>query len=417
MKNKNKDILNISNEERSYNGAENIKPILEYLENPQNKLKIIHIAGTNGKGSTANFINNILIENNYTVGMFSSPAVYAPNDRFKINNININDTDLYSYYEKVNNISKKLNIKLHEFEKATIISFLYFYDKKCDFAIIEVGIGGTIDATNVMTSTVVSLICKIGKDHTDMLGNTIQEITEQKAGIIKENGTVILYKQEEDVMNILIKKAKDKNNTIIIPDFNIIKILKHDKNNLKITYKDFIINLKMINEVQIYNAVMAIETVTYLNKIGYKIEEEKVLKGLENSKMEGRFQKVNDNPVVIIDGAHNIDSVKALNKTLKEVYPNENFVFIVGFYDDKEYAKLIEIMAPLGYAFISCMPESERAVESSDIYNLVGLFCDKVHNGKTLENSLDIAINNYMDKKIIIYGSLSLIRNVIEYFK
>ncbi|MDL2310734.1 hypothetical protein LJC13_02000 [Peptostreptococcaceae bacterium OttesenSCG-928-C18] len=414
---KDKKILNISEDVRSYNGAKNIKPILKYLDNPQDKIKVIHIAGTNGKGSTACFINNILIKNKYKTGMFSSPAVSIPNDRFKINNVNISDEDLYNYYKKVEDISKKLNITLHEFEKATIISFLYFYDKKCDFAVIEVGIGGRIDATNIVRKPVVSVICKIGKDHMDMLGNSVESITNEKAGIIKENGTTVIYNQEENIMKILLEKAKDLNNNVIVPKFKDIEIKNYNSNEIKFKYKNYNVKLKMINKVQIYNSIMAIEVAEHLKNIGYKIEDEKILEGLEISKMEGRFQKINDDPVVIIDGAHNVESVKALNNTLKEVYPNEKFVFVLGFYDDKEYMKLIDIMAPLGYAFITCKPESDRGVESLDIYNLVGLFCDKVHNGKTLKNSLDIAIKNYNDKKIIIYGSLSLIKDSIEYFK
>ncbi|QQK07907.1 bifunctional folylpolyglutamate synthase/dihydrofolate synthase [Miniphocaeibacter halophilus] len=409
-------LLNIAKDIKTFNGKENVKPILEYFGNPQDKLKVIHVAGTNGKGSVSAFINNILIENKYNIGLFTSPAIFEPNDRIKINNENISDYDLLAYYNKVIRVSEKLNIKLHEFDIATIIAYLYFYNKNCDLAIIEVGIGGRIDSTNIVKKPLISVICKIGRDHLEILGNNIEEIAREKAGIIKKDSAVAIYNQEENILNIVENIGKDCNNEIIIPDFNEIKNLNINLNKILFFYKDYEIEIQMTNIVQVYNAVLALEVVLYLGRIGYSISKNNILRGILKTRVMGRFQILNENPMVILDGAHNVESVKALNKTLKEDFPNEKFVFITSFFKDKEYMKLVEIMAPLAYAFIACETDDKRTVESLELTNFLGMFCDRVHNGKTIKNSLDIAMNNFSDKKIIIYGSLSLIKDSVDYF-
>ncbi|HHX68518.1 MAG: Mur ligase family protein [Miniphocaeibacter sp.] len=410
-------LLNVAKDIKTFNGKENVKPILEFFGNPQDKLKVIHVAGTNGKGSVSAFINNILIENNYKVGLFSSPAILKPNDRIKVNNENIGDVDLILYYNKITAIAEKLNIKLHEFDIATIIAYLYFYNKKCDLAIIEVGIGGRIDSTNIVKKPLISVICKIGMDHLDILGDSIEDIAREKAGIIKENSTVAIYEQEKNILSIIENIGKDLKNKIIIPDFNKVENLNIKLNNISFTYKNLKIEIQMTNIVQVYNAVLALEVVLYLRKIGYSISENNILRGIFKTKVMGRFQILNENPIVILDGAHNVESVKALNKTIKEDFPNEKFVFITSFFKDKEYMKLVEIMAPLAYAFIACQTDDSRSIGSLELTNFLGMFSDKVHNGRTVKNSLDIALNNYSDKKIIIYGSLSLIKDSIDYFK
>ena len=417
MKNKDeKDILNISKDIKTFNGRENVRPILEYFNNPQDKLKTIHIAGTNGKGSVSNFINNILMENGYKVGLFTSPAIYEANDRLKINNENIKDNDLLNYYEEITSVAEKLNIRLHEFDIATIMAFLYFHRNSCDFAIIEVGIGGEIDSTNIINKPILSIICKIGIDHINIFGNNIEDIARQKAGIIKEDSSTIIYEQSKIIMDIVEEKALKKNNNIIIPDFNHVKIEEISLDSINYIYKNVKIEIKMTNTVQVYNSILAYEAAIYLKEIGYKLEDKNILKGLVKTKMVGRFQKINENPLVILDGAHNVESVKALNETLKSDFPNEKFVFITGFFEDKEYMKLVEIVAPLAYGFIACELEDDRSVNGFELANFIGLFSDRVEFGGNVKDCLKIALRDYSDRKIVIFGSLSLIKDSVDYF-
>lgn len=410
-------VLNIGKDIKNYTGIDNVKPILEYFNNPQDKLKIIHVAGTNGKGSICNFINNILIENNYKVGLFSSPTIFKPNERFKINNIDISDFDLKKYYNRIENVAKDLNIELHEFDKATVLAFLYFYDLKCDFGVIEVGIGGRIDSTNIIKSPLISVIGNIGMDHLNILGDNIEDITKEKAGIIKENSLAILYNQDKKIMDILVEKSKEVKSSYIVVEFDNINILERSLERIIYKYEDKVVELKMINEIQVNNSAIALEVALQLEKMGYRLNNDNIMRGILNTKMLGRFQKLNDDPLVILDGAHNVDSVKALSKTLREEFKNEDFVFIMGFYKDKEYLKLVDIVAPLAYAFLPCQLDDERFVSSEELTNIVGMFCDRTYNGRTVENSLDIALKHFKDKKIIIFGSLSLIESSINYFK
>lgn len=417
MKNKEKkDILNISKDIKTFNGKENVRPVLEYFDNPQDKLKTIHIAGTNGKGSVSNFINNILIENGFKVGLFTSPAIYEVNDRLKINNENIKNDELINDYEEIIRASEKLNIELHEFDIATIMAFLYFYRNNCDFAVIEVGIGGKIDSTNIIKKPILSIICKIGIDHINIFGNNIEDIAREKAGIIKEDSSTIIYEQSEKIMNIVKEKALKKNNNIIIPDFNSIEIESISLNSIIYIYKKNRIEIKMTSKVQVYNSILAYEAAIYLKEIGYKLEDKNILKGLINTKMAGRFQKINENPLVILDGAHNVESVKALNDTLKTDFPNEKFVFVTGFFEDKEYMKLVEIVAPLAYAFIACELDDDRSVKGFELANFIGLFSDRVEFGGNVKDCLRIALREYSDRKIVVFGSLSLIKDSLDYF-
>ena len=410
-------ILDIAKDIKSFDGKENVRKVLEYFNNPQDKIKTIHVAGTNGKGSICNYINNILIENNYKVGLFTSPHIFENTDRFKINNINISENEMNCYYEEIVNIAKKLEVNIHQFDIATIVAFRYFNDNNCDFAIIEVGLGGRIDSTNIIKKPLVSVIGKIGRDHTDILGNNIEEIAFEKAGIIKKNSPVIVYNQEKEILDIILSKAKEEKSEYIIPDFNNISIEEMNIEYISFNYLDENYIIHMTNIVQVYNAVISLEIAFLLSRMGFKLNIEKIKKGISKTKIAGRFQKVHDNPLIILDGAHNVESVKELNKTLKKYYPNEKFVFVVSFFKDKEYVKLIEIIAPLAYAFITCETDSTRSVKSEELISVLGIFCDKVHNVKSIENALDIAIKNYKENKIIVFGSLSLIKNTIQYFK
>ena len=410
-------ILDIAKDIKSFDGKENVRKVLEYFNNPQDKIKTIHVAGTNGKGSICNYINNILIENNYKVGLFTSPHIFENTDRFKINNINISENEMNCYYEEIVNIAKKLEVNIHQFDIATIVAFRYFNDNNCDFAIIEVGLGGRIDSTNIIKKPLVSVIGKIGRDHTDILGNNIEEIAFEKAGIIKKNSPVIVYNQEKEILDIILSKAKEEKSEYIIPDFNNISIEEMNIEYISFNYLDENYIIHMTNIVQVYNAVISLEIAFLLSRMGFKLNIEKIKKGISKTKIAGRFQKVHDNPLIILDGAHNVESVKELNKTLKKYYPNEKFVFVVSFFKDKEYVKLIEIIAPLAYAFITCETDSTRSVKSEELISVLGIFCDKVHNVKSIENALDIAIKNYKENKIIVFGSLSLIKNSIQYFK
>lgn len=413
---KNKDILDISNDKKAYNGAKNIEKVLELLGNPQDKLNIIHVAGTNGKGSVCNFISNALEENGYRVGLYTSPAIFSNSDRFQINHKNINEERLLNYYDDVKSLAKENNITVHEFDIATIIAFLYFYEEECDFAVIEVGIGGRVDSTNVIKKSVASVILKIGMDHMELLGNSLEEIAYEKAGIIKESGVVVYYPQEMEVNKVIEKEASIKNAKLIVPDFENIKNYEISKDYHKFNYGGYKFNLNLHSEVQRFNAVVAFEVIKEL-KISFNISLERAIKGINKTSVPGRYEIVNRDPMVIVDGSHNPQAVKSLRQTLLKDYPGSEFIFVIGFYKDKDYRKLLEINSDIAYAVVCCDSGNERSLPSEKLCNVAREFSNRVYDMKNVEKALDFAIKEFSDKIIVVYGSFSLVSKGVKYFK
>lgn len=413
---KNKDILDISNDKKAYNGAKNIEKVLELLGNPQDKLNIIHVAGTNGKGSVCNFISNALEENGYKVGLYTSPAIFSNSDRFQINHKNIDEERLLNYYDYVKNLAKENNITVHEFDIATIIAFLYFYEEECDFAVIEVGIGGRVDSTNVIKKSVASVILKIGMDHMELLGNSLEEIAYEKAGIIKESGVVVYYPQEMEVNKVIEKEALLKNAKLIVPNFENIKNYEISQDYHKFNYDGYEFNLNLHSEVQRFNAVVAFEVLKEL-KISFNISLERAIKGINKTTVPGRYEIVNKDPIVIIDGSHNPQAVKSLRDTLLKDFPDSEFVFVVGFYKDKDYRKLLDINSDIAYAVVCCDSGSERSLPSEKLCDVAREFSDRVYDMKTVERALDFAKIKFSDKIIVVYGSFSLVSKGVKYFK
>lgn len=411
-----RDILDVSNDKKKYNGSNNIKYILNELGNPQENLKIIHVAGTNGKGSTCNFIANALEENGYKVGLFTSPAIFDKTDRFQINHKNIDEDLLVKYYEDIRKLEKKLGLSLHEFDMATVIAFLYFYDNKCDFVLLEVGIGGRVDSTNVIKKSLISVILKIGFDHMDILGNTLGEIAFEKAGIIKENSTLVYYPQEEEVNEVIEKVAFSKNAKVIKPDFKDIEDFSISFNSLKFNYLGNAFDLKLHSEIQRFNSVIAFEVIRELKNNGYDINIDKAIKGIDDTVIQGRHQLLNESPIVIVDGSHNSQAVQSLVDTLERDFPKEKFVFIVGFYKDKDYNELLKITSGISLAYITCDTGSQRSLSSEEAFKEALKYSNNVYDMKTLKKAIDFGLREFSEEKLIIFGSFSLVEKAIKYF-
>lgn len=413
---KDKNILDISNDKKAYNGAKNIEKVLKLLGNPQDKLNIIHVAGTNGKGSVCNFISNALEENGYRVGLYTSPAIFSNSDRFQINHANIDEERLLKYYEDIKSIAKKNNLTIHEFDIATIIAFSYFYEEKCDFAVIEVGIGGRVDSTNVIKKSLISVILKIGMDHMELLGNTIEEISFEKAGIIKESGTVVYYPQEESVNRVIEQEALKKGAKIIKPDFKNIKDNEISFDSYRFNYDGYGFDLKLHSEVQRFNAVVSFEVLKEI-KENFDISLEDAIRGINKTTIPGRYEVVNRDPIVIVDGSHNPQAVETLKETLLKDFPMEKFVFVVGFYKDKDYRKLIEINKEIAYGIICCDSGNERSLASNELYDVAREYVSRVYDMKCVEKALKFATKEFKDKVIVVYGSFSLVSKAAVYFK
>lgn len=351
-------------------GLTSIKMLLDELGNPQDKIKIVHVAGTNAKGSVSAYIESICQTSGYKVGLFASPAVFDYYEAYRINGQNISKEEYASVGSKVIEAVKQVNDKdiwPTSFEIETAIAYQYFYDKNVDIAIIETGMGGSLDATNVTKSTLVSVITPISIDHSAFLGDTIDAIAHAKAGIIKRDSVVTCaLDQREEAVNVIKKTAYDNNANVIIPD---IKDIVHNEDGT-FDYKDISgIRLKMYGKKQIENAVLAIETVRVLKEKYYykQIDEELIKTGLFNMILPGRIEKIGTEPDIIIDGAHNPAAAQALRDYVKEEYKDRDVILLTGMFKDKDYTKVANIMSEVSNKVITVTPPTERGLDSEEL--------------------------------------------------
>jgi dihydrofolate synthase/folylpolyglutamate synthase len=350
---------------------------LEKLGRPHFKYPSILVAGTNGKGSVCKALSKILEFSGYKVGLYTSPHLIDVRERIKINEENISEEEFNENIMILKKIIEKQPVHMYPtyFEALTIIAFLYFYKKKIDILVCEVGMGGRFDATNVLPSF-IEVITKIGLDHTEFLGKTYREIANEKSGIIKEKTIVLSAKQKKEAKEVIIKKAKDRNSEILIygDDFKG-RLLNISPESMIFNFygREKIKNLKtlLLGIHQIENLSIAIETSLILKEKGYKIEEENIIRAIENVKWPCRFQILQKNPYIIVDGAHNVDGIKNLMKNLKKIFPDKKFSFLVGILKDKDYKNMVKILQKYTENIIFTKPNSERAIEPEILKEIV----------------------------------------------
>lgn len=394
-------------------GLDSIRELLHRLGNPQNKVKCIHIAGTNGKGSVGAFITEILITAGYKVGRYASPAVVEPLEIIKMNNINIAE----DVFEKiVMDISVVCNEMVDDgllhptrFEVETAAAFVFFAEEKCDFAVVECGMGGLLDATNVIENVVCSVITSISVDHTGFLGETIEEIATQKAGIIKNSVPVVAAIGVDTVMDVIAKTASEKDADLYMA--SKASNLRFNKANIVFDYKDYNdIEIGLLGVYQPQNAAIALECIDVLKKKGYAVSDEDIFKGFKNTGWFGRFSLLGNSPDFIVDGAHNPDGAKVLSDCLRTYYPEGNLTFVVGFFADKDYKSILDLCVPFCKRIFTIeTPDNPRALSSKALadfiknnYDVVVDSCDKI------EEAVQLAINNTDEGgAVIVFGSLS----------
>lgn len=326
---------------------------IKYFMNKYNyfekEMNFIHIAGTNGKGSCTEMISNILIKQGYKVGKFLSPHLIKYNERISINGKDISDRELIKLIEEleplINEYNRVNKIDVTLFELETIMSLLYFYRNKVDFVVLETGLGGLYDCTNIITKPLVSIISSISYDHVNILGNSLEEIAIQKAGIIKKDSNTVVFDNIQEVNNIFINTCKEKNNKLHLIKKSDIQNYKYDANYQYFDYKelkDIRVNLKGI--VQVNNAAICIECMKILNDLNYRVSEESIKQGLSTVVHRGRMEEIYKNPLIIYDGGHNEQAINNLKNTIKMYYKNYKKVFIISILKRKDYNKMLELL-------------------------------------------------------------------------
>ncbi len=344
-------------------GLDTTEALLNRLGNPHKKLKFIHIAGTNGKGSTTSYISDMLIKDGYKVGKYISPYVYSFTERIQINNAEISKEDLAKYTSQVKDALQDSGIEPTEFELVTAIGFLYFYDQGCDYVVLEVGMGGRFDATNVIPPPVLAIITSISLDHTEYLGDTVAKIAFEKCGIIKSGSSVISYANNPAEADEVIKSACEKTGvSLVIPDKSSVKIIKQDIWGTDFLYKEEPYHINMLGKHQVYNAVSAIEASRLIG-----VSDEAIREGLGTTRFRGRLELLSENPLIIQDGAHNLSGVTELTDALKTYFPDKKVTLVTAMLKDKEYQKCIELLSTVADTFVATETDNPRKTTAEEL--------------------------------------------------
>ena len=384
-----------------------ISELLSLTGNPENKLQIIHVAGTNGKGSTIAFLSQILIEAGLRVGVFTSPTLLHITEQIRINNKFISEDELAEEILSIRPYIDKMISLCHkpttEFETLTVIAFRYFLKKSCDIILLECGLGGRTDATNVIPSPILSVITSIGLDHTEILGDTLEKIAAEKSGIIKQNGTVVVSQGPETVMDVFRNKCLNENAQLIIAN--------HD-----ISLKDITLGLK--GKYQEANASLAVTCAMALKERGFNIPDAALSSGLSKASWPCRFEIFQSNPSFVIDGGHNIDGITALKNSLMANWPDKKFYFIVGVLKDKSYKRMMELLIPIAASFYTVTVPSPRALSADELSSYLNSLGAKSDSFAKIEDAVNAAIlNSSPDDVICAFGSLyfvGLVRKIIS---
>lgn len=404
-------------------GLDNIKKLLELLGNPQNNLKIIHVAGTNGKGSTCSFISSILKESGYKVGLYTSPFLETFTERIRVNGENIREEEVGKI---VSLIKEKIEIMVSEgysypteFEIVTAMAFYYYNQEKVDFVALEVGLGGRYDATNVIDKPVVSAITSISLDHTGILGDTLAKIAFEKGGIIKEDCPTIVYPQQEEASEVIKNICAEKKSKYIECDFKNIEIKSSNINsqiyNCNINGKELRdLEIKLIGDHQIKNSIVALNVIEYLNDIKItNISEENIRKGLLETKWPGRIEKISENPMFIIDGAHNEEGAKSLANSIDKYFENKNKILVIGMLEDKDIDSVLDLLIPKFNKVITTTPDNLRAIDANKLKEKIERYNIEVTCKPNIKEAVDYALEiSNKDDVIISAGSLYMIGNV-----
>ncbi|MBM4175449.1 MAG: bifunctional folylpolyglutamate synthase/dihydrofolate synthase [Ignavibacteria bacterium] len=404
-------------------GLDNTHKLLSYLDNPQSKFKSIHIAGTNGKGSTATLIASILREMNYRVGLYTSPHLVKFNERIQVNGTMISDDELVEYTQLLKHQVE--SIKPTFFEVTTSIAFKYFADQKVDFAVIETGLGGRLDSTNVIVPE-LSVITSIGFDHTDMLGDTLEKIAFEKGGIIKQNVPVIVGFNHDPVKQILFKTCLEKNASCTDVQFLYdLEALEKSfpsmqlKINSQKTGKVYNLVSLLYGEFQINNLITSIASVETLslNETNFITKVENGIKNLHrNFLFQGRFQRISQQPLIIIDTSHNSSAFESFIYEVNDLKVN-NRIAVFGVMKDKEISDSLNLICGTFDEIFTCCAKTMRAITSSE---LASKFNNpvKVFDGKSVANAIELALTSCeKDSAVFIFGSNYVVGEALEHLE
>ena len=386
------------------------------LGDPQKQLRFIHVAGTNGKGSTCAMLSKILCAEGYRTGLFVSPYVDRFNERIQVDNTPIPDDDLAEIITEIAPVVDSMDNLPTEFEVTTAAAFLYYARKNCDYVVLEVGLGGELDSTNVIDTPLLSIITAIDYDHMHILGNTIEEIASAKAGIIKDGGTVLFYGQHPDALPV-IKAACEKHGAALhVVDRSSLEEGEYDLHGQTFDYRNYHdLRLGLLGKYQMNNAATVIDAVELLREKGVEISDEALRKGLSETVWPARFELLRETPPFFVDGGHNPHGVRGTVETYQRLFPDRKAKIIMGMMRDKDMSQSIELLLPIAKEFYTVRPNNDRAMPSEELAALIRTFGATATSFSTVADAVETAARS--DDPSLAVGSLYMAGEVHEAFR
>lgn len=360
-------------------GLERLKQALELLGNPQHKVRFVHVAGTNGKGSCAAMLASVLKEAGYRTGLYISPHLRRYNERMQVDGVDISDDDLIRAAQRVKEVCEQLGGTPIVFEVLTLMALWYFAERRCDFVVLEVGIGGKLDATNCIPAPAAALIAQLGFDHTETLGNTIEEIAAQKGGIAKSGSQLVMAEQEPAALRVVEQLCREQGCGFTVADPERLQVLSTSPEGQRLrdrTYGELL--LPLAGSHQVKNAANVLTVVEVLKGEGFAIPDRAVRQGIESTVWPARFERLSRSPDFILDGGHNPQCVQAAVQALQDYYPGKKVVFLTGMMKDKDSAAMLAKMAEVAKAFVCLHADSDRAFGAQEL-------------AREIENTLSLA--------------------------
>ena len=389
-------------------GLDRIRRLLSRLGDPQKQLKFVHIAGSNGKGSTAAMLASVLTAAGLKTGLYTSPHLWRFHERFQVDGVPISDGALADITARVLEAAEDET----EFELMTAVGMVHFLRSRCDIVVLETGLGGRLDSTNVIDAPEAAVITHIGLEHTELLGDTLDKIAREKAGIIKAGCNVVLYEQGFDLYSLFENICKLRYSSLRLTQTPAV--LSAGLEGQTFTYRDRgPYHIALLGEYQVRNAAVVLDTVSVLRRRGWKISEEAVLRGLTQARWPGRMELVRRSPDVILDGGHNPQCMEALARALRELYPGKKLIFLTGVLADKDWPAMMGELLPLAGEFYTITPDSPRAMPAGELADWLERQGVRAVPCETVRDGLDRALAAAGPEDVVCAtGSLYMIGEV-----
>ncbi|MBR5452736.1 MAG: bifunctional folylpolyglutamate synthase/dihydrofolate synthase, partial [Clostridia bacterium] len=401
-------------------GLDRTLELLDRIGNPHGKLRFVHVAGTNGKGSFSCMLAGILQKSGYKTGLYTSPYIVTFNERMRINGQNIPDDELVDVISFIKPHAEAMEDKPTEFELITAAAFEYFYRNRCDVVVLEVGMGGGLDSTNVITSPELSVITAIGLDHIRELGSDYRRIASAKAGIIKDGCPVLFYGDNPEAEEVIKAVAAEKDSPLYSPDFGLIRDLGSSADGTRMAYKSYDeVCVPLAGAFQKKNTAMVLEAAELLKEKFSGITDESVKAGLASVRWPARFEIIHKSPYVILDGAHNPHGIRAAVESIEQYFNGEKIYLVTGVMADKDYRELADIVSPVTEKVFTVTPDNPRALSAEE---LTQVFREKGKSAAAFESIPDAVSSAYTEAKkngirvIAAFGSLYMYSEVKSAF-